>query len=227
MAYILSEHRMNLPLLAPHDDAPPAGPAPAEQARRWVPIRTLQERHRSRILAHLLALDADDRLLRFGHVVSDERIRQYAAQLDFERDQFFGSFDRRLALLTLGHLALDLTDGSAEFAVSVLARARGRGLGSQLFEHAVTHARNRGVHTLYLQVARENAPMLAIARRAGAVIDFDGHDAVATLPLPGDTLGTQIEEMLGHQAGEIDYRAKRHALRLDLHPATSPTSAQG
>lgn len=191
---------------------------------RWVPIRTLQERHRPKIRAHLLALDAADRQLRFGHIVNDERIKQYADQIDFERDHLFGSFDRRLALLTLGHLALDTEQGTAEFAVSVLSRARGRGLGSQLFDHAITHARNRGVHTLYLQVAQDNTPMLAIARHAGATIDFDGHDAVATLPLPGDTLGTQIEELLGHQAAELDYRAKRHALRLDLHP-DSPAKA--
>lgn len=212
---------MSFTSIAPQAD-PTAGGAPGvARSHRWVPIRTLHERHLPQIRAHLLALDPADRQLRFGHVVSDERLRHYAEQLDFKRDLVFGSFDRRLTLLTLGHLALDLEEGTAEFAVSVLARARGRGLGSQLFEHAVTHARNRGVHTLYLQVARENAPMLAIARRAGAAIDFEGHDAVATLPLPVDTLGTQIEEMLGHQAAEIDYRAKRHALRLDLHPGTS------
>ena len=34
-----------------------------------------------------MGLDAD-RTLRFGHPASDERIRQYAAQIDFERDAY-------------------------------------------------------------------------------------------------------------------------------------------
>lgn len=190
----------------------------------WVPVRRLHGKHRARIRAHLLALDAHDRLLRFGHVVSDDRIRHYVEQLDFRRDHLFGSFDRRLCLLSLAHLALNTDEGTAEFAVSVLSRARGRGLGAQLLDHAITHARNRGIRTLILQVARENAPMLTLARRAGAEIDFEGHDAVATLPLPGETLGSHIEELLGQRAAEFDYRLKLHDLRLDLH-RSPPESA--
>lgn len=206
----------------PH--TPPAARSARERARarQWVPIRTLHEGHRAKVCAHLLALDDDARTLRFGHAVSDEHLRRYAGQLDFRRDRLFGTFDRRLDLLTLGHLALDLDKGTAEFGISVLPRARGRGLGTQLFEYAVTHARNLAVHTLYVHLARDNTPMLAIVQRAGATIDFEGREATAQLPLPAETLGSKIEELIGRQAANLDFRVKRQALRLDPLPAGKP-----
>jgi len=181
----------------------------------WAPVRTLGEHHRERVAEHLLALDDGDRSLRFGHVVSDERIRHYVDQLDFDRDEIFGVFDRRLRLVAMAHLAFDAGRDNSEFGVTVQAHLRGRGLGMQLFEHAVTHARNRGVRKMLIHLARDNAPMLAIVRHAGAQVSFEGSEVLAELPLPADTLGSQIEELLGHQAAEIDYRLKLQVLRLD------------
>ncbi len=192
----------------------------AAHPRRWVPIRTLHAGHRAKVQAHLLALNDEDRALRFGHAISDERITRYAEQIDFDRDRVFGTFNRRLELLTLAHLALDREHGVAEFAVSVLPRARGRGLGTRLFAHAVMHARNRDVHTLFIHVARDNTPMMAIVQHASAVIDFEGDDATAELLLPSHTLGTQVEELLASQVANVDFRFKRHGLKVDaLKPA--------
>lgn len=202
-----------------------AGGDAVARRRRWVPIRALHAGHRPKVHAHLLALNDEDRALRFGHAISDERIAHYVDQIDFGRDHVFGTFDRRLALLTLAHLALDREHGVAEFGVSVLPRARGRGLGTRLFAHAVRHARNRGVHTLYIHVARDNTPMMAIVQHAGALIDFEGSDATAELPLPGHTLGTQIEELLCQQAAALDFRYKRHALKLDALQPEVPAAS--
>lgn len=212
---------MTLNTFAPLAEAP-LPDTPGTRRRRWVPIRTLSEKHRPQVCAHLLALDPEARQLRFGHAATDEGLAHYAERLDFQRDQVFGSFDRRLRLVTLGHLALDPARGTGEFAVSVLARQRGRGLGTQLFEHAVTHARNRGVRTLFVHLARENAPMLAIVQRAGALIDFDGSDARAQLTLPADTLGTKFGELLERHAAELDFRAKAHALRTNAAAVAGP-----
>ena len=199
------------------------GPAPGPKghpAAPWFPIRRLAERHRERVLTHLLALGEGDRHLRFGHVASDDQIAQYVAQLDFARDEVFGVFDGRLRVVALAHLAFapTLADGherAAEFGVSVSERQRGRGIGSRLFEHAATHARNRGARSLAIHLARDNSPMLAIVRKAGAVIRFDGSDAVALLELPADTVGSQLSALLETQAAELDYRWKLQVLRLD------------
>lgn len=206
---------------------PNAKPAPTP----WVAVRRLRPRNRARVLEHLLALDEADRALRFGRVVGDEQIGAYVEHLDFDRDLLFGIFNRRLRLVAFAHLAFALaedTDPVAEFGVSVLPRWRGRGLGARLFDHAVMHARNHGARTLLLHVAAENAAMLAIVRRAGAAEHADGAEVTAELPLADDTLASQIEALVGHRAAEIDYRFKRHAVRLDkLRKAWLPSPFGG
>lgn len=200
-------------------------------SRTWVAIRNLGPQHRGRILSHLLALNGQDRLLRFGQVATDENIRNYVEHLDFERDLVFGVFSRRLQLLAMAHLAFEPSTNpqaaAVEFGVSVLARARGRGYGAQLFDHAVTHARNRGAKNMLVYIARDNSAMLAIVRRSGASMRFDGAEVTAQLPLPSDTLASQLEELVGHQAAEIDYRMKMHVLRLDrLWPGCLPARSR-
>src|SRR5688572_32722323 len=128
--------------MTPTDLSPrPAIDAP--QRFRWVPIRSLAERHRPRVETHLLQLDERDRYLRFGYAAGDEQIRRYASQIDFARDEVFGIFSRRLELIAMAHLAYmadEPLQRAAEFGVSVLARVRGRGYGGRLFDHAVLHA---------------------------------------------------------------------------------------
>ena len=193
-------------------------PTSDRSSLRWVPIRSLNSRQRPEIIRHLQALSLEDRQRRFGHAISDERISAYVQSMDFDHDAVFGVYDRSLRLSALVHLAFgepqSLPEASAEFGISVLPRMRGRGVGALLFDHAMTLARNRSVHTLLIHLARDNAPMLNIVRKAGAGIAFSGGDALATLSLPADTLGSQIQELLGHQAAELDFRLKQQGLRL-------------
>lgn len=196
----------------------PAEPGPAARYR-WLPVRSLAQRQRPRILSHLLALKDEDRYLRFGYAASDSQIGRYVDGIDFVHDEVFGIFNRRLELVALAHLAmLSPVPGqprSAEFGVSVLDKARGRGFGARLFEHAVLHARNRGVSTLVIHALSENTAMLKIARNAGAVVERSGSEAEARLKLPPEDLISNMEQLLGRQAGEIDYRLKVHARQVN------------
>jgi RimJ/RimL family protein N-acetyltransferase len=200
-----------LPASAP----PPAADTPTAT---WVPIRSLSARHRPRIASHLLALPEHDRYLRFGFAASDEQIGHYVGRIDFERDEVLGLFNRRLKLLALAHLAfLDAQGGAAtraEFGVSVLPAARGRGYGKRLFDLAALHARNRGVQTLVIHALSENTAMLRIARQAGAEVVRDGSEAQAMLQLPTETLVSHVEQMLESSAAEWDYRFKQQARRV-------------
>lgn len=198
------------------ESARPHGPiSPAGGPRRWLPMRTLDASHAKEVANHLLALSVADRVLRFAHAASDDQIRRYADQIDYAHDEVFGVFDRHLRLVAMAHLAFASDGLAAEFGVSVLHRVRGRGFGARLFEHAVMHARNRGVSTMVIFVARENIPMLALLRRAGAQISFDGSEATGRLPLVADTLGSQVEAMIERHAAEFDYQLKLHVQRLD------------
>jgi GNAT superfamily N-acetyltransferase len=177
-------------------------------AKPWVPVRSLGARHRPRIRSHLLALPVDDRYRRFGYAASDAQVGRYADLIDFERDEVFGIFNRRLELIAQAHLAVLPEHGHAEFGVSVLPHSRGRGFGTRLFEHAVLHARNRSIDTLLVHVMADNAPMLRIARQAGAVVERSGAEALARVRLPPDDVRSHLEEMLEDGAAALDYRLK-------------------
>lgn len=192
---------------------PPEQPAPPQQlATRWIPIRSLSTRHRSHILGHLLSLDARDRYLRFGYLAADAQIVRYVDELDFERDEVFGVFNRRLELIALAHLAClaiaQAPCSSAEFGVSVAKAYRGRGFGARLFDRAALHARNRHVDTLLIHALSENTAMMRIARSAGARIERDGPESQAWLRLPPDNLASQVEALVEGQAAELDFGLK-------------------
>jgi GNAT superfamily N-acetyltransferase len=204
---------------------------------RWVPIRSLSARHRPRILKHLLALDASDRYLRFGSVANDAQIAHYVDLIDFDSDEVLGIFNRRLDLTAMAHLAMEqsssrdspshtssthaapagaASDGAptAEFGVSVLRSARGRGYGSRLFDRAVLSARNHGVQRLIIHALTENKTMLGITRRAGATVIREGSESQAELALPEDNFTSHLEELVESTVGEIDFRIKAQALAV-------------
>ena len=193
---------------------PPMERDPAQRAMpSLVPIRSLGENHRDRIAEHLLALAPHDRYLRFGHWSSDEQIRRYVDSLDFERDEIFGIYNRRLELIAVAHLAYAKDAGHAscaEFGVSVLPSARGRGYGARLFDRAAMHAANDGVSLMFIHALSENAAMLKIARNAGARVERDGTESEAYLRLPPATLDSRVAEMIEEQIAQTDYLSLIH-----------------
>ncbi len=188
----------------------PAGkPLPA-----MVPIRSLGENHRERIAIHLLSLDGPDRYLRFGYAANDEQIRRYVDSLNFERDEIFGIYNRKLVLVAMAHLAyasVDHCGSCAEFGVSVLKSSRGRGYGSRLFDRAAMHARNDKVSMMFIHALSENSAMLKIARNAGATVQRDGSESEAYLRLAPATLDSRMTEIVQEQFAMADYRIKVQA----------------
>jgi RimJ/RimL family protein N-acetyltransferase len=188
---------------------------PRPRSTQTVPIRSLGQGHRRRIAAHLLALEEHDRYLRFGYPAQDEQIRRYVDQLDFDRDDIFGIFNRRLELIAMAHLAFiphePGTPAGAEFGVSVLSKARGRGYGGRLFDRAATHARNEGVELMFIHALSENRAMIKIARNAGATLERAGSETEAYLRLPPATLDSRVSALFDEQMAQADYRLKKQA----------------
>lgn len=179
-----------------------------------IPIRSLGPSHRERIVTHLLALDEHDRYLRFGYAANDEQISRYVAGLDFDRDDIFGVYNRKLELVAMAHLAFAQDPAMlscAEFGVSVSRKARGRGYGSRLFDRAVMHARNEGVDMLFIHALSENTAMVKIARNSGATLERAGSETDAYLRLPPATLDSRMSELVEEQLALTDYRLKVQA----------------
>jgi len=183
-------------------------------------VKALGEHDRRRVQRHFLALDRDDRLLRFGSMLQDEQVAAYVAKLDFAKDIVFGVVNRRFQLVGVGHLAftskeahpdsINYTDKEkvAEFGVSVSKTARGQGVGTRLFERAATHCRNSDVDTLYMQCLSSNRTMMHIAKKAGMEIQREYGEADAHLHLPPPSPASVLAEALDEQFAKIDYTVK-------------------
>jgi GNAT superfamily N-acetyltransferase len=198
---------------------------PLRRGKPSVFVKELTSRARRRLLKHFIALAGQDRLLRFGAMVSDEVITRYVENLDFARDAVFGVYDRRLRLLGVGHLAFasrDRADGDAvtikarvaEFGVSVAGSARGMGVGSALFRRAAIHCRNADIDTLYVHCLSSNKVMMHIAKKAGMDIRRDRGETDAYLKLAPAGPGSVMHEALQEQAATLDYTMKTNIRAL-------------
>ena len=196
-----------------------------------IAIQRLNERESAALIAHFLALPAEDRRLRFCASLSSEGIAAYVDKIDFERDAVFVVHDDRLALVGVAHVAFG--DDLAELGFSVLPAYRGHGVGGALFERAAAHARNRFIPRLFMHCLTENAPVMRIARRYGMDVVTDFGDADAHLALPRATAASIIGEFVTDRFALYDHALKAHtaawrrinaALRVAV-PAPGPDRA--
>jgi GNAT superfamily N-acetyltransferase len=172
-------------------------------------VHLLSARHRRDLLRHFLQLDTADRHLRFGSPIGDSAIRGYVDALDFVESDVFAVFDDRLRIVGAQHIAY--SEGEAEMGLSVLRRARGRGIGNSLFERAIMHLQNRFVRIVHMHCLRENDAVLHVARKHGMQIVVDGSEADACLELPGASHGTLAAEWLAGRLALFDYGRKVRA----------------
>ena len=136
-----------------------------------------------RILEHLLALDADDRLLRFSHGIRDEGIAAYVATLDLARDHVHGLGTAQGDIVALAHVAV--RDGEVDFGLSVTATHRQRGLGRALFNHVIALARLHGAGRI---VCHSVSPaVLHMAAASGFRRPGGNHTAPLTLDLRAES----------------------------------------
>lgn len=188
-------------------------------------VKALSPRARRHLLRHLLALEEQDRLLRFGSTLSDEMITRYVDRIDFSRDTVFGVYDRRMRLLGVGHLAFAPREATpvstatikarvAEFGVSVSSAARGLGVGTRLFERAAIRCRNADIDTLYMHCLTSNRVMMHIARKAGMEIHRDYGEADGYLKLQPANSGTVLREAMEEQVAVLDYLIKANLRAL-------------
>jgi GNAT superfamily N-acetyltransferase len=186
--------------------------------------RTLTRLDCRALEAHLLALGAEDRRLRFGAPRTDEAVREYVRAIDLARDAVFGVYDPELRLAGAAHLAHG--PGHAEIGVSVLPEHRRRGIGGALLRRCAMHARNEFVRTLFMHCLSENAAMLRLARRNRMRIVTATGEADAHLELPPPDAATFATELLAERVGLFDYALKSQVLAArGLARAIAPGAA--
>ena len=176
------------------------------------PIRELTRPERAAYERHLLALDSEDRRLRFGTPVGDSVVQAYVERIDFDRDALFGVMSDDLTLVAAAHLARG--DDHAELGVSVLPAHRGCGYGSALLERAALRARNWRRPKLFMHCLRENETMMHLARKQGMDIVAEAGEADAWLRLSQPDAASYFGEVFAQRVALFDFALKTMRLQL-------------
>jgi len=170
-------------------------------------IRELGRLDRAALEPHFLALDSEDRRLRFGVPINDDAVRAYVARIDFERDAAFGVYDDGLHLVGAAHVAR--SGAHAELGVSVLPGHRGRGIGGALLARAHLRARNWGVRALFMHCLTENEAMMHLARKQAMDIVVESGEADAWLRLAPADASSHFGEVFAQRVALFDYALKQ------------------
>ena len=130
-------------------------------------FRRLAANEHEDLLRHLLRLGAEDRRLRFGGYVGEERLRAYCRRLDRHPGSLVLGCFIAGELRGVGELKpiKGTWPRAAELAVSVEAPFRGRGLGTELCRRLLVRARNRFITRLYMLCLSDNRPVQRMARK--------------------------------------------------------------
>ena len=174
--------------------------------------RELHANERPQLLTHLLALEAEDRRLRFAHALSDDSVGHYVEGIDLSRDAVFVVTDVNLATIGAAHIARE--DGHAQLGISVLPQSRRQGIGGGLLARCTARARNWGMRVMFMNCLVENAAMMHLARKQGLKIAVSGAEAEALVQLPRADLNSLAAEAVAEQLGLFDHAQKSYWLAL-------------
>ena len=161
----------------------------------------LNSEDREALLSHFLALDAEDRRLRFGASVGDVVVREYVMRLDFGRDGLFAVRGDDGSVIAAVHVAVGAD--AAELGLSVGPAHRGHGVGGALFGRAVDFLRNRGLHEVHVHCLAENAAMRHLATRHGMRLSSHGSESEGRLALLPATPESYFREWLHDQQARL------------------------
>jgi acetyltransferase len=154
-----------------------------------VDVRPMRPDDEPAIVKLLQHVSAEDIRLRFFHAVKDFS-HQFVArltQLDYARAMAFVAIDPATRdIIGVVRLHSDSHYEKAEYAILLRSDLKGRGLGWALMQLLIDYARAEGLKSLFGEVLRENAAMLAMCRDLGFNVDADPRDtslAIVSLDL--------------------------------------------
>jgi acetyltransferase len=89
--------------------------------------------------------------------------------------------EERRRLISVGRLVADMNHEAAEYAVIVVDRWHGQGLGGLMTDYCLEVAKRWGVHKLVAETSKDNARMLATFRNRGFVMNEESEEDVVLI----------------------------------------------
>ncbi|MCT7375766.1 GNAT family N-acetyltransferase [Chelativorans salis] len=159
----------------------------ARMARKPEPrgvVRRLRPSEFTLFRDHLMRLDAGSRRDRFNGAASDAFLKDYAARSFSQGATVVGYVENGHVLGAAElHERPESDPPTAEIAFSVEKALQHRGLGSQLFQRLIAHARALGYTQLRVTTHPHNDAMRALARRFNARLSFEKGETVGHIDL--------------------------------------------
>ncbi len=165
-------------------------------------IRKMWAVEANRYRDHLLRLDEASRRNRFGGIVSDEFLWNYAdlaLGIDTVIHGFFvnGTMHGAAELRSIGRPSAR----EAEAAFRIEKPWQSHGVGSALLARTLLVARNRGVKFLHMACLANNERMQQLARKFDAELSFDFGSVVGELSAPRPTPLSVMREIVAESHG--------------------------
>lgn len=193
-------------------DRPATDGALAEAARAAGNIRKLWAGEEGLLREHLLRLDTESRRRRFGSPVNRFFIEHYSQRALSRGSVVHGFFvDGILRGVAEMRAYGDVFRGEAEVAFSIEREWQGRGVGSELLERTILAARNRAIHTIYMNCIAENRAMQAMAKKYEASLRFRADDVVGEVVNPRATALSLMREWIADGHGIVSAFLDVHA----------------
>lgn len=162
---------------------------------------------------HLVSLDADSRVLRFGYPVKDEIIdilcQGFAA--DPDHHVLFCVENHRLEFVAMGHIALG---DSMELAFSVLKPYQGQGMGSGLIRRCIQWCRTHNVLEGEMVCLSHNRAIRHLCVKHGIHTSSSQGETQAQIRLDPAGVDTYMEQAIDQNTAIFDWLSKRALLPL-------------
>jgi acetyltransferase len=155
-------------------------------------IRPIRPEDEAMHRAFVESMTPEDLRLRFFSAVRSFDHTQLArmTQIDYDREMALVAVvageDGQPRTLGVARAVADPDNETAEFAVAILSDLKGRGLGRLLMTRIIAYVRSRGTHWLLGEALRENAPMIALARKCGFTVTPTEDPGVVGFRMPLD-----------------------------------------
>lgn len=150
-----------------------------------ITIERLNGLQREEIALHLQHLSLEDLALRFGHYLSEDKLKEYAEKINFNRDIVLGAYNAKRELIGFCHSVGYLDKGlpMADVGISVLNSERGSGIGLRLLQASFDIASQRGIVKINVYTLKRNRPMFHLMKKLGGEIFIEDDEVTMSFDL--------------------------------------------
>ena len=148
---------------------------------------------------HLLRPDPISRRSRFGGAVAESFVRHHAVSAFDASSVIYGFFAD--GILRGAAELRPFGVGQAEAAFSIERPWQSHGIGTELLEHVLLAARNRGIKQLHITCLLENQRMQQLARKFDAEMRRDFDSVIGEVEAPYPTPLSVLREMIADGTG--------------------------